>query len=52
MHTALFEGLVVRGEKSNKVRSISYEIELPQKPTTASFFDQQVRSEETTNFAA
>jgi len=47
-----FEGLVVRGEKSNKVRSTSYEIELPQKPTTASFFDQQARSEKTTNFAA
>jgi ectoine hydroxylase-related dioxygenase (phytanoyl-CoA dioxygenase family) len=47
-----FEGLVVRGEKSNKVRSTSCEIELPQKPTTASFFDQQARSEKTTNFAA
>lgn len=39
-----FEGLVVRGEKSNRVRSTSYEIELPQKPTTASFFDQQAGS--------
>lgn len=47
-----FEGLVVRGEKSNKVRSTSYEIELPQKPTTASFFDQQARSSETKDFAA
>jgi ectoine hydroxylase-related dioxygenase (phytanoyl-CoA dioxygenase family) len=40
-----FEGLIVRGEKTNKVRSTSYEIELPQKPTTASFFDQQARTE-------
>ena len=47
-----FEGLVVRGEKSNKVRSTTYEIELPQKPTTASFFDQQARNPDTKNFAA
>lgn len=47
-----FEGLVVRGEKSNRVRSTSYEIELPQKPTTASFFDQQARSMEIKNHAA
>ena len=47
-----FEGLVVRGEKSNRVRSTSYEIELPQKPTTASFFDQQARSSATKDFAA
>ncbi len=47
-----FEGLVVRGEKSNKVRSTSYEIELPQKPTTASFFDQQARNPDSTNFYA
>ena len=40
-----FEGLIVSGEKTNKVRSIPYEIELPQKPTTASFFDQQAKSE-------
>ena len=38
-----FEGLLVRGEKTNKVRSTNYEIELPQKPTTASFFDQQAK---------
>ena len=38
-----FEGLVVRGEKTNRVRSIPYQIELPQKPTTASFFDQQAK---------
>ena len=38
-----FEGLVVRGENTNRIRSTSYEIELPQKPTTASFFDQQAQ---------
>lgn len=39
-----FEGLLVRGQKSNKIRSTNYEIELPQKPTTASFFDQQAKA--------
>ncbi len=47
-----FEGMVVRGEKTNKVRAIAYQIELPQKPTTASFFDQQARSSDTTDHAA
>ena len=36
-----FEGTVVSGEKTNKVRSTPYEIELPQKQTKTSFFDQQ-----------
>ena len=36
-----FEGEVVRGERTGRVRSIPFELELPQKPTTASFFDQQ-----------
>ena len=35
------EGLVVRGEKTNTVRSKQFEMKLPQKPETASFFDQQ-----------
>lgn len=39
-----YEGLIVSGEKTNKVRSIPYEIELPQKPKTTSFFDQQAMS--------
>ena len=47
-----FEGLIVRGEKSNRVRSASYELELPQKPTTASFFDQQAKSSGITIHAA
>ena len=47
-----FEGMVVRGEKTNRVRSTSYELELPQKPTAASFFDQQAKSVGKTNQAA
>lgn len=39
-----YEGHIVRGEKTNHVRSIDFQLELPQKPTTASFFDQQRRS--------
>jgi len=35
------EGMIVRGERTNQVRSIDFQLELPQKPTTASFFDQQ-----------
>lgn len=37
------EGHLVRGERTNQVRSTAYEVELPQKPTTASFFDQQAK---------
>ena len=36
-----YEGLVVRGEKTNRVRSVPYDIELPQVPKGASFFEQQ-----------
>lgn len=36
-----FQGLLVKGKKTNKVRSMDFQIELPQLPTTASFFDQQ-----------
>ena len=35
------EGMVVGGERTNRVRSIPYQITLPQLPTGASFFDQQ-----------
>lgn len=38
-----FEGMVVRGERTGAVRSIDYQIQLPQMPTTASFFDQQAK---------
>ncbi len=46
-----FEGRIVRGERTNRVRSIPYEIELPQKPTTASFFDQQAKHKATAEAA-
>ena len=36
-----FEGEVIRGERTGRVRSIAFDLHLPQKPTTASFFDQQ-----------
>ncbi len=38
-----FEGLMVRGERTHTVRSIPYQMELPQLPSTASFFDQQAK---------
>ena len=47
-----YQGLVVRGEKTNRVRSIDFEIELPQLPTTASFFDQQALHGEGSDHAA
>lgn len=36
-----FEGEIVRGERTGKVRSVAFDLDLPQKPSTASFFDQQ-----------
>lgn len=36
-----FDGEVVRGERTNRVRCSSYEMDFPEVPTTASFFDQQ-----------
>lgn len=36
-----YEGLLVRGERSGRVRSKDFELLLPRKPTTASFFNQQ-----------
>ena len=38
-----YEGIIVRGKATNCVRTTSYEMELPQLPTTASFFDQQAK---------
>lgn len=40
-----FEGLLVHGRRTNRVRSIPFELELPQLPRTASFFDQQAKHE-------
>lgn len=36
------EGLIVRGEKTGRVRSVPFEMKLPQRPQTGSFFNQQV----------
>ena len=38
-----FQGLIVRGERTGKLRSVSHEMRLPELPTTASFFDQQAK---------
>jgi len=35
------EGLIVRGRATGRIRSMAFEIERPEYPTTASFFDQQ-----------
>jgi hypothetical protein len=36
------EGMIVRGEKTGRVRSVPFEMKLPQRPQTGSFFNQQV----------
>jgi ectoine hydroxylase-related dioxygenase (phytanoyl-CoA dioxygenase family) len=36
------EGLIVRGEKTGRVRSVPFELKLPLRPQTGSFFNQQV----------
>lgn len=36
-----YDGEVVRGERTNRVRCSSYEMEYPEVPTGASFFEQQ-----------
>lgn len=38
-----YEGLMVRGTRTHTVRTISYEMDLPELPSTASFFDQQAK---------
>ena len=35
--------VTMMGERTGRIRSIPYEIQLPQLPTTASFFDQQAK---------
>jgi phytanoyl-CoA hydroxylase len=40
-----YDGDVVRGVRTNRVRCSSYEMEFPEVPTTASFFDQQAKAE-------
>lgn len=36
-----FEGVLVSGQRENRVRSVPFELELPELPSTGSFFDQQ-----------
>ena len=36
------EGLMVRGERTGRVRSVPFSLKLPQRPATGSFFNQQV----------
>ena len=38
-----YEGRLVSGQRTGRVRSMDYELDLPQLPTGASFFDQQAR---------
>ena len=41
-----YQGEVVRGERTNRVRCSTYEMEFPEVPTGASFFSQQAKAEE------
>lgn len=41
---SMYEGTVVRGQRSNRVRCTSYEMEFPEVPTGASFFSQQAKA--------
>ncbi|MEZ5651803.1 MAG: phytanoyl-CoA dioxygenase family protein [Burkholderiaceae bacterium] len=36
-----FEGMLVAGQRSRRVRSVAFDMRLPQLPRTGSFFDQQ-----------
>ncbi len=41
---SVYEGEVVRGERTNRVRCSSYEMDYPEVPTGASFFSQQAKA--------
>ena len=41
-----YQGEVVRGERTNRVRCSTYEMEFPEVPTGASFFSQQAKAED------
>lgn len=41
-----YEGLMVRGERSGKVRCVDYQMQLPELPVSGVFFDQQAISEQ------
>ena len=36
-----YQGMLVKGEATNRIRSVPFDIMMPQLPKTASFFDQQ-----------
>ena len=36
-----YQGMLVKGEASNRIRAVPFDIMMPQLPKTASFFDQQ-----------
>ena len=38
-----YEGMLVAGERTHRVRTVAYEMALPQLPKTGSFFDQQAK---------
>ena len=40
---SIFEGEIVRGKATNKIRCSDYEMDFPEFPTGASFFEQQAR---------
>lgn len=40
-----YEGEIVRGERTNRVRCSTYEMEFPEVPTGASFFNQQAKAD-------
>lgn len=44
---SIYEGELVRGERTNRVRCSPFEMEFPEVPTGASFFSQQSDSERT-----
>jgi ectoine hydroxylase-related dioxygenase (phytanoyl-CoA dioxygenase family) len=41
-----YEGMIVRGEDTRRVRAQSFELELPELPSGASFFEQQLAAKE------
>ena len=42
-----YEGLIVRGRETGRIRSMNFDVERPQYPKTASFFDQQAAGRST-----
>ena len=42
---SIHQGEIVRGQRTDQIRSCEFDIPLPQLPTTASFFDQQANAQ-------